>query len=326
MRVLIIGRYKPQFEHHLLPFVIEQGDALKKAGCIVDFLPIQGKGLSAYFSTKALKQKINTFQPDIIHAHYGLSGITAVLQNSVPVVTTFHNGETLNWYVNLLTSLFALKAQHVISVAEHIYQKLYFKNPKFTILPCGVNLAECQITEKQEARHLLGFQDNKKYILFGGAFSNKRKNYELLEQSLHIIADSNIETLEMRGLSRNDISLRLSACDLFALPTKSEGSPQALKEAMACNCPIMATDVADIKHLLGDIPGHFICSFNPQEVASTLSTALRFPNRTKGRERIIELELDNDHIAQRLIAIYESVLSQHSPTCLEPQNKSVQSV
>lgn len=307
MKVLIVGRYKKQFPKHLLPFVLEQGEALKEAGVEIEYYAIDGKAPFCYFNTKTIKKKIEEFKPDIIHAHYGLSGITAVLQGQVPTVITFHNGETLNRWVNLLTSYFSLKAQYVIYVAQHIYDKCYFKSKKYSIEPCGVNLDDCVITGRTEARNILGFKNEKKYILFGGAFSNLRKNYPLLEQAIKLTGRNDIEVLEMKGLSRQQISLLLSACDLFALPTKSEGSPQALKEAMACNCPIMATDVADIKHLLGNLEGHFICSFNPNEVAETLNQALAFNSRTKGRERIIELGLDNKQVAAKLIEIYNQI-------------------
>ena len=100
----------------------------------------------------------------------------------------------------------------------------------------------------------------------------------------------------------------MCACDLFALPTKSEGSPQALKEAMACNCPIVATDVADIKHLLGDIEGHYICNFDPDVVAMQVAKALDFGKRTNGRKRVIDLGLTNDLVAKKLVAIYKKVL------------------
>ena len=116
-----------------------------------------------------------------------------------------------------------------------------------------------------------------------------------------------IEVLEMKGLSRAECTLRMCACDLFALPTKSEGSPQALKEAMACNCPIIATDVADIRHLLGELDGHYICSFNPDEVANVLNCALSFNGRTEGRQRIIRLGLTNNQVAKQLIEIYKDL-------------------
>ena len=310
MRVLLVARYKDGFANNMMPFVLEQGEAIRSLGNDVDYFLVKGDGLFAYFhAKKELVQKIDAFKPDVIHAHYGLSGITAVLQNKVPVVTTFHNGETLGFKQNFLSSLFSLKTSYMVYVAQHIYDKAYFKKKKnYAIIPCGVNLEECVVTDYHMARKELGFDENKKYILFGGAFGNLRKNYPLLKAAIERLGREDIVTMEMKGLSRAEISKRLSACDLFALPTKSEGSPQALKEAMACNCPIMATDVADIKHLLGNIKGHYICSFNPDEVASTLSEALDFNERTTGRERMSELGLENKQVAMRIMDVYKKVL------------------
>lgn len=330
MRILIIGRYKKQFPKNLLPFVLEQGDSLRQLGHEVDYLPIQGNYI---FAVRELKKKIRAFRPDIIHAHYGLSAITAELQSLVPVVTTFHNGETLNKHVNFLTSLFSLKAKHVVYVAQHIYDLMYFKHKKFSIIPCGVNMEDCVVMNQQQARKQLGYEEGVKYILFGGGFDNLRKNYDLLRQAVERIEQSewkpieggercgNIVCLEMKGLSRAECVLRMNACDLFALPSHSEGSPQALKEAMACNCPIIATDMADVKHLLGDLSGHYLLR-NPRpaherwdadehsldEMVELLKQALAFGGRTNGRERIIALGLSNEQVAKQLESIYENVL------------------
>ncbi len=127
----------------------------------------------------------------------------------------------------------------------------------------------------------------------------------------------------MKGLSRKDCVLRMNACDLFVLPSHSEGSPQALKEAMACNCPCLATDIADVKYLFGFEPGHFILR-NPRktherwdadeksldEMVALLKEALAFEGRTNGRKRILELELSNEQVAKRIIKIYEEVLGR----------------
>ena len=95
MRVLEVSRYKTEYADHRLPFVTEQGEALRAQGCEVDYFLVRGNYIKA---VGALKAKIREFQPDIVHAHFGLSAITAELQSLVPVVTTFHNGETLNWH------------------------------------------------------------------------------------------------------------------------------------------------------------------------------------------------------------------------------------
>lgn len=330
MRILLVSRYKSNFADHQLPFVTEQGESLRAQGCEVEYFLVRGNYLRA---VKALKQKIREYKPDIAHAHFGLSAITAELQSLVPVVTTFHNGETLNRGVNLLASLFSLRAKHVVYVAQHIYDLVYFKSKQYSIIPCGVNMDDCHIIDQTTARKQLGFDDDTRYILFGGSFDNLRKNYALLRSAVEQIEGKewtpveggercgNIVCLEMKGLSRSECVLRMNACDLFALPSHSEGSPQALKEAMACNCPIVATDIADVRILLGDLPGHYILR-NPRstherwdadeksldEMVVLLQEALRFKERTNGRERILEMKLSNTQVAERLMAIYKQLV------------------
>lgn len=310
MKVLIVSRYKNEYINHILPFVYEQGEALRKQGLDVDYFLIEGSGFLSYFKNIApLKRKIGEFNPDIIHAHYGLSGLTAVLQREVPVVTTFHNGETLGFKQNFISSVASLFNKHTIYVAQHVYDKSLFKRKtNYTIMPCGVTLDDLPQLDFHKTREKLGFRPDTKYILFGGAFSNPRKNYPLLKKALSLIDDIKIEVIEMKGLNRAQTTELMCACDLFALPTKSEGSPQALKEAMACGCPIVATDVADIKYLLGDVAGHFICNFEPEDVADKVRKALMFNERTKGRERIIELGLTNEQVAKKIMTIYNKYL------------------
>ena len=329
MRILEVSRYKNNFADHTLPFVTEQGEAiaqelrkldnghltLDNGASAVEYFLVKGNYVTA---VRELKKKIREFKPDIVHAHYGLSAITAELQGLVPVVTTFHNGETHSWWVNMLTSLMSLRAKHVIYVAPHIRDMVYFKAKNYSIIPCGVSLEDCFLMDKTEARKQLGWNPEKKYIMFGGAFSNERKNYKLLEEAVDIL-NHQFETI----LSRYDCILRMNAADLFALPTKNEGSPQALKEAMACNCPIVATDVADIKYLLGDMSGHYVLAnkngngawwkgdeHSAEELAELLKQALAFEGRTEGRKRIEELGYTNELVAKKIIKIYEDIIGK----------------
>ncbi len=322
MRILIVSRYKNNFADHQLPFVTEQGDAIRALGNEVEYFLVRGNYVKA---VGALKQKIREFRPDVVHAHFGLSAITAELQNLVPVVTTFHNGETLNWHVNLMSSLMSLRAKHVIYVAQHIRDLSYLKAKNYSIIPCGVPMEQMIITPKEEARKQLGWSADKKYILFGGAFENKRKNFELLKGAVDKLQMTNdklqIACIEMKGLSRAECVLRMCACDLFALPSHSEGSPQALKEAMAVNCPCLATDIADVRELFGNEPGHWILR-NPRktherwegdenslrEMMELINDAMMFEGRTNGRERILKLGLSNEQVAKLIIDIYNEIL------------------
>lgn len=309
MRILVVANFNTG---HFSPFVVEQVDSIRKLGVEFEYFGVVGKGTLGYLKNlPALKRKIKEFRPDIVHAHYGLSGTLASLQNLVPVIVTYHNGETLSPVVNAISAIGSLRAAHTIYVAQHIRKLSYAKPKEYSIIPCGITLEDISLTPYSTARKELGFSPEKKYILFGGAFDNLRKNYPLLKEAIQLLPDNEtIECIEMKGLKRSEINKLMCAVDCFALPTKSEGSPQALKEAMACNCPIVATDVADIKQLLGEIEGHYLCSFSPQSVAKCLRNAFEFGKRTHGRKRIIELQLTNNLVAQRVMNVYKQVLNE----------------
>lgn len=338
MKILIISRYKSFYADHQLPFVTEQGEAIRALGHKVEFFLMEGNYWQQW---KALRRKIKEYKPDIIHAHYGLTACVAELQRTVPVVMTFHNGETHRWDVNFVTSLFSLRAKHVIYVAQHIHDLLYFKAKHYTIQPCGVPKQKMKITPYADARKQLGWSEEKKYIVFGGAFDDLRKNYPLLRSAVARLNEGmnelknewvkieggemcgDVVCIELYGLSRAECVLRMCAADLFALPSHSEGSPQALKEAMAVNCPCIATDIADVRVLFGEEPGHWILR-NPKhtperwdedeksldELVALLKEALAYGQRTHGRDRIEQLGLFNEQIAGRIVKIYREIIDK----------------
>ncbi len=292
----------------IMPFVTEQGNELIKKNVEVDYFPIVGKGLIGYLKNlRLLKKKINSERFDLIHAHFGLSGALAILQFNIPVIITFHNGETLTIKGNIISSFASLFSAYNIYVAQHIYNLVYFKRKsKYAILPCGINLNEIVILPKNDAKIRLNLPDDKINILFGGNFTNLRKNYALAKRAIELMNLNNINLIELKGFTREQVTNLLCGCDLLFLPTKSEGSPQIIKEAMACNCPIVATDVADIKEIIGGIDGCYVSNFDPNNVAVNLKNAIEFNSRTCGRE-IME-RYNNETIVKQLIEIYKSVL------------------
>ena len=304
MKILIVASYN---KNRFAPFIVEQAEALRAAGCLVEFYGITGKGIRGYLTAlPALKAKIDSFRPDVLHAHYGLSGLLANLQRAVPVVTTYH-GSDINEAKNRPFSRIAmwLSAWNVF-VSQRTLDIMRPKS-KYALIPCGIDLSEIQLTGQSEARERMGLSERGKYILFAGAFDNAVKAPELAKASVAVLHED-VQLLELKGYTREQVTLLMRAADVFLLTSKMEGSPQVIKEAMACGCPIVSVDVGDVAERIAGLEGCLVAKGrDPKEIASLLKQALAFNRRTDGRERIIAMGLDNRQVAQKLLAIYSSL-------------------
>lgn len=308
MRVLIVASFN---QSHFAPFVIEQAEALKKLGCEIDFFGLQGKGVKGYLKNlPALKRKIIELRPDVIHAHYGLSGLLANLHRGIPVVTTYHGSDINDCKVLPFSKMAMLLSAWNIFVSQKNIDIACPKR-KYTLLPCGVDLYDLQLIEKQEARKKLGMEMNKKYVLFSGAFDNSVKNAPLAKEMVSLLHNDNVELLELKGYSREEVTLLMCASDAFLMTSFTEGSPQVIKEAMACGCPIVSVDVGDVRERTGGVNGCFVAKTrNPQELAELLQQAMLFQGKTQGRERLLSDGLENENVARQLMEIYERVVKK----------------
>lgn len=305
MRILVVASYN---QGRFAPFVLEQARALKTMGYEVEFFGLQGKGVRGYLKNmSALKRRIGEFRPDVIHAHYGLSGLFANLQRRVPVVTTYHGSDINEKKVLHLSRLAMRWSAWNIFVSQKTMEIAQPKN-NYVLLPCGIDLSDLQLTGKYEAKQKLGLEMDKKYVLFAGSFDNPVKNASLAKEVVSLIRYENLELLELKGYSREEVTMLMCAVDSFLMTSFSEGSPQVIKEAMACGCPIVSVNVGDVCERTEGVDGCFVAETrNPQELADLLHKALAFQGRTRGRAKLMADGLENGLVAQRLLNIYERV-------------------
>lgn len=307
MRVLIVHSANAVENVSQYTYIYAQASALRRAGCEVEQFGIQGKGFLGYLrNLPKLRKVIRDFQPDLIHAHYGLSGLLATLQHQAPVVITFHGSDVNTPRVRPFSRLAAHRAAWNIFVSPTIRLS---NKPNSSILPCGIDFspAEEQLGLRSWAQTVL--QPNRKHVLFAGAFDNPVKNATLAKQVAASIP--NVQLIELKGYSREQVYALMYACDALLLTSHSEGSPQVIKEAMACDLPIVSTNVGDVIERLDGLEGCFVAhNYDLQHLVNLLRQALSFQGRTLGRERIIAQELTNNQIAKKLIHIYNQVLAQ----------------
>ena len=306
MRILIVASFN---RNRFAPFIIEQAEALRAAGCEVAFFGLHGKGLQGYLKNMpALKRKIKAFQPDVVHAHYGLSGLLANLQRQVPVVTTYHGSDINERKILPFSKLSMRLSVWNVFVSKKMLE-IALPKRNYAVLPCGVDLSDLQLTEKQEARRQMHLDEAKRYVLFSGAFNNSVKNVPLAKAAVALMIDD-VELLELKGYSREEVTLLMCAADAFLMTSVSEGSPQVIKEALACGCPIVSVDVGDVKERVEGIDGCFVSvTRDSQELVELLKRAIAFQGKTLGREKLKKDGLDNNKVAQELLNIYEKVVS-----------------
>ena len=166
MRILVVASYN---KGRFAPFILEQAGALKTLGFEVVFFGLQGKGIGGYLSNlSAVKKQIKAFRPDVVHAHYGLSGLLANLQREVPVVVTYHGSDINDKKVLRYSKITMRLSAWNVFVSS---QTLEIAKPKrkFSLIPCGIDLSDLQLTPKAEARQRMGLDETKKYILFAGS-------------------------------------------------------------------------------------------------------------------------------------------------------------
>ena len=326
MKVLIVCSYKPQFAEGVAPFVREQVDALRVQGCECEYYHIKGKGMVGYLrEVPKLRKKIREWQPDVVHAHFGLSCLVANLATRrVPVVSTYHGSDINLKSVRRFSKIAMRLSAWNIFVSK---RNVNIAKPKnhWSLIPCGVNMPQPwselqkqkveQLTLNQWVEGVLGRRAEsqepraKRYVLFAGAFDNAVKDPKLAMDAVALLDD--VQLIELKGYNRDQVNALMYSCDALLMTSKTEGSPQVIKEAMACRCPIVSVDVGDVAERTEGVEGCFVVkSREPKDIAEALKKAITFEEKTKGCEHILAVGLTNEQVAKRIIEIYEDIIGK----------------
>lgn len=311
-----------------MPFIREQVGALREQGCECEYYYVKGKGIMGYLrAIPGLRKMIREWKPDVVHAHYGLSCLlTNMATRRVPVVSTYHGSDINLPKVRSFSKMaMRLSAWNIFVSKRNMALAGVVEGKKASLVPCGISLSEDQLQTRETARTALGWRADKKRVLFAGAFDVEVKNPELAMDVIASLNDkmsrdkslneplalNDVELIELKGYTREEVNRLMCACDCLLMTSKTEGSPQVIKEAMACGCPIVSVDVGDVAERTEGVDGCFVVkSREPREIAATIEKAIAFEGKTNGREKIIEYGLTNELVAKQIIKIYEDIINK----------------
>ena len=328
MNILHIAGGLPTAERpSLQPFIQEQINSIKREGVNVETLDLRGyESLLNYITySKRIKQIVKEKNINVIHAHYGYCGITALLSKTkLPIVLSLMGSDLLGSpdeqgnitlrgrFDRFITTYAAKKVDKIIVKSPEMEDKIKLKEPA-SVIPNGVNFSLFKPGDKKQSRQALGLDGDKFLVLFLGDPRLNRKNYKLAKEGFEkfILENkiSNTQLIAPFGISQVDVIKYMNSADVLLLTSYWEGSPNVIKESMACNLPIISVDVGDVKEVIKETFNCFLVDYSEGQIAEKLK--IIYDNRlpSNGREKI---EYLNDSvIAQKIIDIYKELISKN---------------
>ena len=185
--------------------------------------------------------------------------------------------------------------------------KIFGTNNRCVVLSDGINFKKFFPVERQQARNALGWPEDKKIVLFAANPARPVKNFALAEKTVELLRDEQVLLKSFVNVPDELINYYYNAADVLLMTSLHEGSPNVVKEAMACNLPIISTDVGDVREVIAGATRCSICPPDAETLASALAVTLDGGLRTDGRKRVCHLELSA--VTQQMIRLYEGVLS-----------------
>ena len=321
MKVLIMTAIYPTADNPAFgSYVRTQSESLQRAGIDVEMLVLRNRHRKLIYpmAIVQLRERLARVSVDLVHAHYGLVGLIARTQWKVPVVVTYHGSDVLGWIDKkgkrplagqMVAGACRLLARHVdAAIVQSDEMARVIRKSNVHVIPHEVDLEIFKPTDREQARAELGLDANKKYLLFAAKPKVPVKRFPLAKAAADILIrqDRSVELLVVSHETQPRLALYMSACDALVFPSFQEGSPNIIKQAMACNLPMVSTDVGDVRQTIGSTKHSYICDPSATEFAARLANILAHRSRSNGREHI--RHLDSPAVAQRVISVYEEVL------------------
>ncbi|NMB55053.1 MAG: glycosyltransferase family 4 protein [Leptolinea sp.] len=319
LRVLVITHANKEDNEISDPGIMDQIVELQKMGATVDTWKVNIGQKCSYLKT-GIRTFLLNFQKkryDVVHAFYSLNGMLARGQFLSPLVVTLMGTDLLSkehFYQQggrdtLIGKIIIKVADEIIVQSEEMARVVPPSEKVAHIIPMGINTDIFTLIPKDEARRRLNLPPDQKLILFPWHPARKEKQFPLLEKAVARLSPSyNARIMAIYGRPRQELADYMNACDVLVLASDYEGSPVAVREALACNLPVVSVPAGDVPSLLAKIEGCYLCNRDAEDMAEKITRVLEKGERVNSRPLIIPLNTVTS--AAEVFKIYQSLNKQ----------------
>ncbi|WP_165423299.1 glycosyltransferase [Ktedonosporobacter rubrisoli] len=320
--LMVTGIYPTKERPHSGTFVKALVDALEFEGHTVEIVHPKPGPVPIRYASATLQVFLKTLTGrfDIIHGHYGLWCLVGRLQWTTAVVAAFLGDDLLGTVTAegghskkslLVKRVSQWLCHHVEAVTVKTEQmKRASLIDDAIVIPDGINFELFQPIPREEARAALGWDQDRYYVVFANNPAIPVKNFALAQAAIERLKARGMtaELVVANGLPQSTVVQYMNASNALILPSVAEGSPNVVREAMACNVPVVTTDVGDVAQVLAHTEGCSTCPHDAEALAAGLEKALLHTERTTGRQDTAHL--DGKVLVKQVIAMYEMAIEK----------------
>jgi glycosyltransferase involved in cell wall biosynthesis len=323
MKILyVVSDYASPKNPSFQPFVRSQIESIGRLGHDTHIYSIDGPTSGKNYITRIpdLLRFARKLKPDIVHAHYAYCGFTAMgIVSICPLITSIMGDEVLGRYTMCGRKKFFSYIQYPLAkMVGFLSSRIIVKSSKMLphciarkthVIPNGVDFDLFRPMSMVDVRKQLGLDQDKVYLLFPGDPHNTVKRFELALATSHVLENEHgmaNSLVHMRNKPQVDLARYMNAANAMIFTSWSEGSPNVVKEAMACNLPIVSVDVGDVKEIIGQTFNCAVTLDDPKAMASALFEIIISARRSQGRDNIQHLRIEN--VARRIVQLYRDTM------------------
>ena len=291
------------------PCIRDQVRVLRELGVDVDVLYLDRSRRRASYLAMAWRLFRLTFERrryDLVHAYYGYAGLLARLQLRVPVVVTFRGSDLLSRRNRRIGPVVARSARAVIVMSEEMRRASGRADAH--VIPFGVDPALFRPSASAQARAELGLALDRRLVLFPWNPARPEKRFDLVTEAVAKLQAErgDVELITLWEAPPETVVKYMNACDALVLASDREGAPMTVREALACNLPIVAVDVGDVRAVIGDVTGCHLCHQDARDLAEKLGRVLDAGRRLDAAH--LARGLDAQAASRRVLEVYRGVL------------------